>query len=134
MGGTDHQRTEHSGASLGDEAKNHDQVVAGQTLDDLVYLGGIQPATFLLILISSDQRCNYTLIIPCKDGCFDRGFIMRAKMKIFIIMSIVICFSFGCASTKKGTWIKCPKCGTYYSTKEGAEEIESQRGPGATRM
>jgi len=126
-GGTDHQRIEHSGASPA-EAKNHDQAVAGQTLDDLVQLGGIPPPTFLPFLVSSNQRCDYALIIPCKDGCFDRGFIMKAKMKIFIIMSIVICFSFGCASTSKETLIKCPKCGSFFSTKEGAETFEWMRG------
>ena len=127
MGGTDHQRIDHSGASLG-EAKNNDQAVAGQTPDDLVQLGGIPPPTFLPFLVSSNQRCDYALIIPCKDGCFDRGFIMKAKMKIFIIMSIAICFSFGCASTSKETLIKCPKCGSFFSTKEGAETFEWMRG------
>jgi len=62
---------------------------------------------------------------------------MKAKMKIFIIMLIVICFSFGCASVSndtvsKDTMVKCPKCGTYFSTKEGAETFESMR-PGGTR-
>ena len=55
---------------------------------------------------------------------------MKAKTKIFIIMSIVICFSFGCASTSKKTWFKCPKCGAYFSTKEGADEFERMGGPG----
>jgi hypothetical protein len=58
---------------------------------------------------------------------------MKAKMKIFIVMSIAICFSFGCASVSRDTLIKCPKCGAYFSTKEGAEAFESMRGPGATR-
>ncbi len=128
---TDHQRIERGGASLA-EAKNRDQAVAGQTLDDLVQLGGHPTADFSGLPCTSNQRCDYAFIIPCKDGCFDRGFIMKAKMKIFIIMSIVICFFIGCASTKKGSWIKCPKCGTFFSTKEGVETFESMR-PGATR-
>jgi hypothetical protein len=45
-------------------------------------------------------------------------------MKIFIIMSIVVCFSFGCASTSKMTWVKCPNCGTVLLTKEGAETFQ----------
>jgi uncharacterized protein YceK len=57
---------------------------------------------------------------------------MKAKMKIIIIISIVICFSLGCASISKETLVKCPKCGTYFSTKEGAETFESMR-PGGTR-
>jgi uncharacterized protein YceK len=57
---------------------------------------------------------------------------MKAKMKIFVIMLIVISFSLGCASVSKNTLVKCPKCGTYFSTKEGAEEFESMR-PGGTR-
>ena len=52
MGGTNHQRIEHSGASLA-EAKNHDQAVAGQTLYELVQLGGIPPPTFLPFHVSS---------------------------------------------------------------------------------
>jgi len=59
---------------------------------------------------------------------------MKAKTKIFIIMSIVICFSFGCVSTSKKTWFKCPKCGAYFSTKEGADEFERMRGPAVTRQ
>jgi hypothetical protein len=58
---------------------------------------------------------------------------MKAKMKIFIIVSIVICFSFGCASTSKESWIKCPKCGAFFSTKEGIETFESSGGAGPTR-
>jgi hypothetical protein len=69
-----------------------------------------------------------------KTAVSDRGFIMKAKMKIFIIMSIVVSFSFGCASTSKETRIKCPKCGTFFLTQEGAETFEWMRGgPGATR-
>ncbi len=64
MGGTDHQRIEHNGASLA-EAKNRDQAVAGQTIYDLVQLGGIPPPTFLPFLVFSNQRCDYALIIPC---------------------------------------------------------------------
>jgi len=55
---------------------------------------------------------------------------MKAKTKIFIIMSIVVCFSFGCASTPKKTWLKCPKCGAYFSTQEGAEDFKRMGGPG----
>jgi uncharacterized protein YceK len=61
------------------------------------------------------------------------GELMKAKMKIFMIMLIVISFSLGCASVSKDTMVKCPKCGTYFSTKEGAAEFESMKGPGATR-
>jgi hypothetical protein len=112
MGGTDHQLIDHSGASLA-EAK----ILTRRWL-------GISPPIFLPFLVSSNQRCDYALIIPCKDGCFDRGFIMRAKMKIFIIMSIVVCFYFGCASTSKKTWVKCPNCGTTTPIKEGAETFQ----------
>jgi hypothetical protein len=61
------------------------------------------------------------------------GFIMEAKMKIFIIMSIVICFSFGCASISKDSRLKCPKCGTFFSTKEGIEAFESSGASAPTR-
>ena len=57
---------------------------------------------------------------------------MKAKMKLFIIIAIAMCFSLGCASISKETLVKCPKCGAYFSTKEGAAEFESMR-PGATR-
>jgi len=49
---------------------------------------------------------------------------MKAKMKIFIIMSIIICFSFACASTSKKAWVKCPNCGIVVSVKEGAETFQ----------
>lgn len=49
---------------------------------------------------------------------------MKAQMKIFIIMSIIVSFSFGCASTSKKTWVKCPNCGSILSTKEGAETFQ----------
>jgi len=48
---------------------------------------------------------------------------MKAKIKIFIILSIVVCFSFGCASTLKST-ARCPRCGTIFETKEGAETVQ----------
>jgi len=49
---------------------------------------------------------------------------MRPKMKLFILMSIVVCFSFGCASTSKRIWVKCPNCGTVLPTNEGAEAFQ----------
>jgi len=49
---------------------------------------------------------------------------MKAKMRLFIIMSVVVCLSFGCASTSKKTWVKCPNCGTVVSAKEGAETFQ----------
>ena len=54
---------------------------------------------------------------------------MKAKMKIFIIMSIVVCFSFGCASTSKKTWPTCVHCGAILSTKEGAETFAEEGQP-----
>ncbi len=48
---------------------------------------------------------------------------MEKRMKIFIVMSIVISFSFGCASTSKRT-PTCPRCGTVFEAKEGAETFQ----------
>jgi hypothetical protein len=58
---------------------------------------------------------------------------MKKRMKIFVVMLLLFSFSFGCASTSSETRIKCPKCGAFFSTKEGAETYEWMRGPGATR-
>ena len=57
---------------------------------------------------------------------------MIPRMKMWIMISVVICFSFGCASVSKETVLRCPKCGAYFSSKEGAETFESMR-PGGTR-
>jgi len=51
---------------------------------------------------------------------------------MFCILTFVSLSCFGCAWTtqesSKGTMIRCPKCGAFYSSKEGAETFEWMRG------
>jgi len=51
---------------------------------------------------------------------------------IFCILTLLSLFCFGCVWTtkesSKGTMIRCPKCGAFYSSKEGAETFEWMRG------
>jgi len=46
---------------------------------------------------------------------------------IFIALSFLGC-TWATKESPKGTMIRCPKCGAFYSTKEGAETFEWMRG------
>jgi hypothetical protein len=57
---------------------------------------------------------------------------------IFVLLAILALSCFGCSwtteKTSKGTVIRCPKCGAFYSSKEGAETFDWMRGgPRETR-
>jgi hypothetical protein len=56
------------------------------------------------------------------------GDIMRRCLNIFLSLIILSVLCYGCAGTMKDTKIKCPKCGAFFSTKEGMEEFERMRG------
>ncbi len=66
---------------------------------------------------------------------------MRRRKTILYIAAILIViplFCSGCSwtteSTSKGLVIRCPKCGAFFSSKQGAEAFESmQAEPAATR-
>jgi hypothetical protein len=62
---------------------------------------------------------------------------MHKWMMIFCLLTILTLFCFSCAwSTKessKDTGIRCPKCGAFYSSKEGAEMFQSMGGREPTR-
>jgi hypothetical protein len=53
---------------------------------------------------------------------------MKRWLNIIWIIAIISILSFGCAGTSKGLKIKCPKCGAFFTTKEGVEEFEMMRG------
>jgi tRNA(Ile2) C34 agmatinyltransferase TiaS len=57
---------------------------------------------------------------------------MRQWVIMFCLLTILSFFCFGCSWTmkesSKGTMIRCPKCGAFYSSKEGAETFEWMRG------
>jgi hypothetical protein len=55
------------------------------------------------------------------------GDIMRRGVNIFLALTILSVLFFGCAGTLKDTKIKCPKCGAFFSTKEGADEFERMK-------
>jgi hypothetical protein len=57
---------------------------------------------------------------------------MRTWVIIFYLTTILSLSCFGCTwatrESSKGTMIRCPKCGAFYSSKEGAETFEWMRG------
>jgi hypothetical protein len=55
----------------------------------------------------------------------DGGEKVMKKWILFLFAWMILSgFLLGCAGNLKDTMIKCPKCGTFFSTKEGAEEFE----------
>jgi hypothetical protein len=56
---------------------------------------------------------------------------MLKWVMIFALLAILSLFCFGCSwtteKTSKGLVIRCPKCGAFYSSKEGAETFEWMR-------
>ena len=52
---------------------------------------------------------------------------MKTCVSFFLALVILSSFLLGCAGTSKDTMIRCPKCGTFFATKEGAEEFEQMR-------
>jgi len=56
---------------------------------------------------------------------------MLKWVMIFVLLAILSLFCLGCSwtteETSKGTMIRCPKCGAFYSSKEGAETFEWMR-------
>jgi len=52
---------------------------------------------------------------------------MMFYMLIFISLSCLGC-TWATKESSKGTMIRCPKCGAFYSTKQGAETFEWMRG------
>ncbi len=57
---------------------------------------------------------------------------MRKGLITFCLFTLLSLSCFGCSWTtkesSKGTMIRCPKCGAFYSSKEGAETFEWMRG------
>jgi len=53
---------------------------------------------------------------------------MERWLKIIGAMVILSALSFGCAGTSKDQKIICPKCGAFFTSKEGAEEFERMIG------
>jgi len=63
---------------------------------------------------------------------------MRNLMLIFYTTAVLSSLSFGCSwtarETSKDTMFRCPKCGAFFSSSEGAATFrEMQAEPGATR-
>jgi hypothetical protein len=47
--------------------------------------------------------------------------VMKKWASFFLILAILSGFLLGCSGNIKDIKIKCPKCGAFFSTKEGAE-------------
>ncbi len=44
---------------------------------------------------------------------------------IFLALTVLFALSLGCTSSGKEKYIKCPKCGMYFNTKEGADWFQN---------
>ena len=51
---------------------------------------------------------------------------MRKLMSVFLALTILAVFSFGCAGIARDTKIKCPKCGAVFTVDEGLAEIQKK--------
>jgi hypothetical protein len=47
---------------------------------------------------------------------------MKRWVMVFLALAVLTVFSFGCTggASKEGT-VRCPKCGSYFKTQEGAD-------------
>jgi hypothetical protein len=48
---------------------------------------------------------------------------MRKWVSIFMALTILAVFSFGCAGVSKEAKIKCPKCGAVFTVQEGLDAV-----------
>ncbi|MBM4338354.1 MAG: hypothetical protein FJ110_02315 [Deltaproteobacteria bacterium] len=59
---------------------------------------------------------------------------MKKWLALVMILIFLGSLSMGCASTSNETGIRCPKCGDFFKSKQGAESFEEMRhGRGETR-
>jgi hypothetical protein len=50
---------------------------------------------------------------------------MKKWVSIFLALAVLMVLSFGCTGASKEAGIKCPKCGTYFKTQEGADWFQN---------
>jgi hypothetical protein len=67
-------------------------------------------------LLSCRIKISIVRILP-----FDWRLSMKKKLGIFLALAAAMVLSSGCAGANKESWIKCPKCNTYFRTQEGAD-------------
>jgi hypothetical protein len=53
---------------------------------------------------------------------------MKKCVVFFLAFAFLSVLVFGCAGGSKETRMKCPKCGAFFTTKQGADEFEWMRG------
>ena len=53
---------------------------------------------------------------------------MKKWVSFIFVLAMLSGILLGCARNLKDSGIKCPKCGGFFSTKEGMEEFERMRG------
>ncbi len=51
---------------------------------------------------------------------------MRKWVSLFLSLSLVAIFAFGCTGVSKDTKVKCPKCGAVFTIDEGVAEIQKK--------
>ena len=52
---------------------------------------------------------------------------MRKAIPALLILAVLAASLLGCGTNSKELWIKCPKCGYYFNTKEGVEFLRLER-------
>ena len=52
---------------------------------------------------------------------------MKRWVSIFLGLTLLVVFSFGCAGVSRDTKIKCPKCGAVFTIDEGLAEIQKNK-------
>jgi hypothetical protein len=60
---------------------------------------------------------------------FDWRLSMKKWFGIFLALAAAMVLSFGCTGANKEAGIKCPKCGTYFKTQEGADWFKNMGRP-----
>jgi len=46
---------------------------------------------------------------------------MKKWLVTVLALAVMSVLSLGCTGANKEGWVKCPKCGTYFKTQEGAD-------------
>jgi hypothetical protein len=54
---------------------------------------------------------------------------MKKCLGIFLALAAAMVLSFGCTGANKEAGIKCPKCGYYFKTQEGADWFKNMGRP-----
>jgi len=60
--------------------------------------------------------------------CYREGAMVKKWMCLFFVSVALSTFFVGCASSLKEQKTRCPKCGSFYDTREGEEMFKYMQG------